>query len=162
MISDPTAKVTALAELLSRKGYSLSLAESCTGGLISSMLTDIPGASAFFAGCAVTYSYESKEELLDVSHETLMDNGAVSEEAVKEMVSGALALFNTDIAGAVTGVAGPGGGTALKPVGTVFIAVTDGRTTECRKLSLKGSRNEIRNSAAGELIDMLTEFVGAE
>ena len=161
MISDLSEKVNALTEILLKKGYSLSLAESCTGGLISSMITEIPGASAFFAGCAVTYSYESKEELLDVSHETLMDKGAVSEETANEMSSGALSLFNTDIAGAVTGIAGPDGGTDVKPVGTVFISVTDGERTECRRLSLKGSRSEIRHSAAEDLIDMLTEFSGA-
>jgi len=161
MISDLSEKIGAIAELLSKKGYSLSLAESCTGGLISSMITEVPGASAFFAGCAVTYSYGSKEELLDVSHGTLMDKGAVSEDAAKEMVAGVLSLFDTDIAAAVTGIAGPDGGTALKPVGTVFIAVTDGKRTECRKLSLNGSRKEIRHSAAEELIDMLTGFIGA-
>jgi PncC family amidohydrolase len=161
MISDLSEKVNALTEILLKKGYSLSLAESCTGGLISSMITEIPGASAFFAGCAVTYSYESKEELLDVSHETLMDKGAVSEETANEMSFGALLLFDTDIAAAVTGIAGPDGGTDAKPVGTVFISVTDGERTECRKLSLNGSRSEVRYSAAEELIDLLTEFLGA-
>jgi len=162
MTSDPTSRITAVARIFSEKGYTLSLAESCTGGMISSMITEMPGASEFFMGCAVTYSYASKEKLLNVSRKTLVDKGAVSEETATEMASGALSLFRTDIAAAVTGIAGPGGGTSLKPVGTVFIAVTDGIRTECRKLSLSGSRAEIRGSAAEDLLDMLIGFAGAE
>jgi PncC family amidohydrolase len=155
-----TSRVIGIAKLLSDRRYTLSLAESCTGGMISSMITDVPGASSFFTGCAVTYSYGSKEKLLNVSRGTLMDKGAVSEETATEMAMGALSLFGTDVAAAVTGIAGPGGGTALKPVGTVFMAVTDGKRTECRKLSLNGSRAEIRSSAAENLLDMLDEFMG--
>jgi nicotinamide-nucleotide amidase len=99
----------------------LVTAESCTGGWIAKALTDLPGSSAWFDAGVVTYSYEAKEALLGVSHRTLERTGAVSEETALEMVSGALARFGAGMAVAVTGIAGPSGGTPDKPVGTVWI-----------------------------------------
>jgi nicotinamide-nucleotide amidase len=99
----------------------LVTAESCSGGWIAKTLTDLPGSSAWFDAGVVTYSYEAKEALLGVNPRTLEHTGAVSEETVLEMVSGALARFGAGVAVAVTGIAGPSGGTPEKPVGTVWI-----------------------------------------
>ena len=149
-----------LVELLIRKKLTLSLAESCTGGKVASMMTDIPGASEFFLGSAVTYSNASKEKLLNVSHTTIIENGAVSLETAEGMAKGARELFGTDIAAAATGIAGPGGGTDLKPIGTVFIAVTNGERTDHRGLILKGSRDDIRRGTARGMICMALDMVG--
>jgi nicotinamide-nucleotide amidase len=110
----------AAAEVMQRK-LMLVTAESCTGGWIAKTLTDLPGSSAWFDAGVVTYSYEAKEALLGVNPRTLEQFGAVSEEAALEMVSGALARFGAGVAVAVTGIAGPSGGTLDKPVGTVWI-----------------------------------------
>jgi nicotinamide-nucleotide amidase len=110
----------AAAEVMQRK-LMLVTAESCTGGWIAKTLTDLPGSSAWFDAGVVTYSYQAKEALLGVNPRTLEQFGAVSEEAALEMVSGALARFGAGVAVAVTGIAGPSGGTLDKPVGTVWI-----------------------------------------
>lgn len=112
-----------ILKVMSSGKLTLSLAESCTGGALSQVFTQHEGSSEVFMGGAVVYSNQLKEQILGVSKETLLNFGAVSEETVKEMVQGALQNFNTDYAIAVTGIAGPGGGTDLKPVGTVYIAV---------------------------------------
>ena len=108
-------------DVLQRK-LMLVTAESCTGGWIAKTLTDLPGSSAWFDAGVVTYSYEAKEALLGVNPRTLERTGAVSEETALEMVSGALARFGAGVAVAVTGIAGPSGGTPEKPVGTVWIS----------------------------------------
>src|SRR5690606_10080345 len=114
--------VDAVARELTARALTLSLAESCTGGLIAKRLTDRPGASDFLFGGVVAYANGAKERFLDVEHETLARYGAVSEETVREMAEGVLRASRTDAALAVTGVAGPGGGTPEKPGGTVWIA----------------------------------------
>lgn len=125
-LSAPTdAELKELAEQIAayalRHRLMLVTAESCTGGWIAKTLTDLPGSSAWFDAGVVTYSYEAKEALLGVNPRTLERTGAVSEETALEMVSGALARFGAGMAVAVTGIAGPSGGTADKPVGTVWI-----------------------------------------
>ena len=110
-----------IATIFSQRGATLVSAESCTGGWIAKTLTDIAGSSAWFECGVVAYSYEAKEALLGVRPEVLEQYGAVSRETVIEMVAGALARFGATVAVAVTGIAGPGGGTADKPVGTVWI-----------------------------------------
>jgi len=157
MSSDP---VRELAELLLSNKYTMALAESCTGGKIAAMFTDIPGASEFFLGCAVTYSNGSKEKLLKVPHRILERHGAVSAETAKKMAEGARDAFGSDIAAAATGIAGPGGGTPEKPVGTVYIAAVRGKIMKCEKLELNGSRDDIRNAAAESVIRLLIETVG--
>lgn len=123
--SDELATGRALAAqlglLLLQRDLTLSLAESCTGGLIASLITDIAGSSTYFPGGVVAYAYEAKERLLGVRHETLMAHGAVSFETAQEMASGAIRLFGVHMALAVTGIAGPGGATPDKPVGLVHI-----------------------------------------
>jgi nicotinamide-nucleotide amidase len=110
-----------VAHILLQRGQMLVTAESCTGGWIAKSLTDIPGSSAWFECGVVAYSYEAKEALLGVNPHTLERTGAVSQETVVEMVSGALARYGASVAIAVTGIAGPGGATNGKPVGTVWI-----------------------------------------
>ncbi|PXV58557.1 nicotinamide-nucleotide amidase [Dyella jiangningensis] len=125
-LSVPTdAELKALAEQVAaatqQRRLMMVTAESCTGGWIAKALTDLPGSSAWFDAGVVTYSYEAKEALLGVNPRTLERTGAVSEETALEMVSGALSRFGAGVAVAVTGIAGPSGGTPDKPVGTVWI-----------------------------------------
>ena len=107
--------------LLSTRGLTLALAESCTGGLIGSLITDVAGSSDYFLGSAVTYANSAKQNLLGVRPETLLAHGAVSAETAAEMAQGARRIFGAEIAAAVTGIAGPGGGMPGKPVGLVHI-----------------------------------------
>ena len=156
-----TSKTELLQKIMTDKGLKLSLAESCTGGMIGAEITSLSGSSSFFLGSAVTYSNESKERILKVSHDSLMEFGAVSEQVAKEMALGSLYAYDADIAGSVTGIAGPNGGTPEKPVGTVWMAVTDGRTTKTFENHFKGTRGEIRVSTRDVLIDHIIEFVGS-
>ncbi len=112
-----------LLRLFTERGLTLSTAESCTGGRVAAYITGIPGASAFFKGGVVAYSNEVKEQILGVSHGTLLNFGAVSRETVCEMAQGAMRQLNADCAIVTSGIAGPGGGTPEKPVGTIWIAV---------------------------------------
>jgi nicotinamide-nucleotide amidase len=116
-----------IGKLLNSKNNTLCTAESCTGGLISHMLTSIPGSSAYYKGSVVAYSNSIKTQLLGIQNDIIDKNGAVSEKVAREMAKGARKLFNTDYAVAITGIAGPGGGTEAKPVGTVWIAVASDR-----------------------------------
>jgi nicotinamide-nucleotide amidase len=123
----------------------LVTAESCTGGWIAKTLTDLPGSSAWFDAGVVTYSYEAKEALLGVNPRTLERTGAVSEETALEMVSGALARFGAGVAVAVTGIAGPSGGTPEKPVGTVWIGwKRRGGYAHARLFHFDGDREAVR------------------
>ncbi len=154
---EPLEEVT--ASLLLKKDLTLSAAESCTGGLCSSRFTDIPGSSAYFLGGAVVYSNESKEKLLGVNADTLTRFGAVSEQVVFEMAEGARNLFGTDIGISISGVAGPGGGTTEKPVGTVWFGFSHlSSGTFCEKRNFAGTRDEIKNFAASTAIDMVRKF----
>ena len=121
-------------ELLKSKKLKLATAESCTGGLISKRITDVSGSSEVFEGGVVCYSNRFKENVLGVSPETLKKYGAVSRETAREMVRGVLSLTKADIAVAVTGIAGPSSDDTNKPVGLVFIAVSDGKSTIVKKL----------------------------
>lgn len=112
-----------VGELLKRNGMTLSTAESCTGGGVAALVTSVPGSSEYFKGAIVAYSNEVKMDLLHVSFETLEKYGAVSRETVVEMVVGAMKALKTDCAVATSGVAGPSGGTSIKPVGTIWMAV---------------------------------------
>ena len=112
-----------IGQLLKSRGFFLATAESCTGGGVAALVTSVPGSSEYFKGGLVAYSNEIKEALLHVSSETLREHGAVSEETVTEMARGAMKALNADCAIATSGIAGPGGGTAKKPTGTIWIAV---------------------------------------
>jgi len=136
-------------------GLSLGAAESCTGGLVGGRLTDIPGSSEVFIGAVVCYADRLKTELLDVSAALIEAHGAVSEEVARAMAEGALRGLGVDLAVAVTGIAGPGGGTPDKPVGTVWLAVASSERTEARRIIFLGSRREIRERAAQTALYLL-------
>ncbi len=142
-------------ELLIRKGITISIAESCTGGMISGRLTNIPGISEVFNRSAVTYSNIAKMEELGVKEETLAEFGAVSRETAIEMAEGIRKKSKSDIGVSVTGIAGPGGGSDEKPVGLVFIALSDKKGVECKQLNLMGNRGRIRNLACLNVFDMI-------
>jgi PncC family amidohydrolase len=112
-----------VGKLLRQRGLTLAVAESCTGGLVSHRITDVPGSSSYYQGSVTSYSNEIKEQVLGVSRETLERYGAVSEQTALEMARGVRGLLETDIGLAVTGIAGPDGGTPEKPVGLVFVAL---------------------------------------
>ncbi len=129
-----------LGNTLRDKGLTLSVAESCTGGYLSHLITSVPGSSVYFLGSIIPYAYEIKMDQLGVQPETLEKYGAVSEPSIKEMANLVRIKFNTDIGVATSGVAGPGGGTQEKPVGTVWIAYADKHQTVARKLQLSKDR----------------------
>ncbi len=156
----------AILDEMEARGLTLSVAESCTGGYISHLFTQHPGSSSVFLGGAVSYAYELKESILGVTSETLWAHGAVSKETVVEMVEGALRNFKSDYAMAVTGVAGPGGGTDDKPVGTVWIAVANAEKTFAHKFVFgkKRMQNIERTAitAMGMLIKLLRNNTAAD
>ncbi len=130
-------------------------AESLTAGLISSYIVNTPGSSAWFDRGFVTYSNEAKAELLGVSTETLKTKGAVSDETARQMVKGALKNSHADIAVAVTGIAGPDGGSKQKPVGTVWISVADKDNCYAKRYLFTGSRDDVRNQTVHESLKAL-------
>jgi nicotinamide-nucleotide amidase len=144
-----------LGGALMKAGSSVATAESCTGGLIAAMLTDVPGSSAYYLGGYVTYSNESKSELLGVPAATILQHGAVSDETARAMAEGVRARFQCDWGIGVTGIAGPGGGTPEKPVGTVNLAIAGRGSIWSRRLSLFGDRSAIRLSTARIALDQL-------
>ncbi|WP_233522189.1 CinA family nicotinamide mononucleotide deamidase-related protein [Chitinophaga silvatica] len=153
----PIAQV--IGQLLHEKGKTVGTAESCTGGLISSQITSISGSSAYYKGSVVTYANEMKVRLLGVNPATLKAYGAVSEETVVEMVTGALKILETDYAIAVTGIMGPDGGTPEKPVGTVWIAVADANTIITKKHHLRYDRERNTNMAAVYAMNELRKLI---
>ena len=143
----------AIGKQLTSNKQTLSLAESCTGGYISHFITSVPGSSVYFKGSVIAYSNDVKESILKLKPETLRDYGAVSEETVKEMAEGIRKKFNTDYAVATSGVAGPGGGTADKPVGTIWVAIADRNKTIAKKLTiLKDRMSNIKYSSVSALV----------
>jgi nicotinamide-nucleotide amidase len=156
---DDIALEKAILDLMDQKGLTLSTAESCTGGYIAHLITRHPGSSSVYLGGAVAYAYELKESILGVKSQTLASFGAVSEETVKEMAIGAVNHFNTDYSVAVSGIAGPAGGTEDKPVGTVWIAVAS-RTSVTAKLFTFGNKRlqNIERSAMSALSMVLNQL----
>jgi len=142
---------------MSSLGLTLSTAESCTGGLVSGVLTEIPGASQWFMGGVTAYSNRVKEAILAVPEEILLEQGAVSEAAVASMAKGASKLLGSDIALAVSGVAGPDGGSATKPVGHVCLACRIGNVEAVETRRFDGGRGEVRRAAVGRVLDLLLE-----
>jgi nicotinamide-nucleotide amidase len=148
----------AVGRLLGERGATLALAESCTGGLLAKRLTDVPGSSAYFKEGLVTYSNESKARLLGVPRALIMDHGAVSEPVAREMAEGARRVSGADYGLSVTGVAGPEGGTNEKPVGLVFVGISDAKDTFVEKLDLTAwarSRDSIRERSVNRAFDLL-------
>src|SRR5919206_1372798 len=148
----------AVGRLLQERGATVALAESCTGGLLAKRLTDMPGSSAYFGEGFVTYSNESKERLLGVPHALLLEYGAVSEPVAREMAEGARRISGADYGLSVTGIAGPDGGTEEKPVGLVFVGLSDAEATFAERLDLSAwarSREAIRERSANRALDLL-------
>lgn len=142
-------------KMLTEKNLSISTAESCTGGMLSSRITDVSGSSSYFAGGVVAYSNEFKIKFLDLKEETLREFGAVSEETAKQMAEGVRKHFNTDIGLSTTGIAGPGGGTDKKPVGLVYIGYSDKNTTFASKFLFGNFRERNKKRAAQMALDIL-------
>jgi len=146
-----------IGNLLREKGWTLSIAESCTGGLICDCMTNISGSSDYFMGGMVTYSNESKAEHLGIPVNYVRRYGAVSSQVARRMAQGVRKAFHTTFGLSTTGVAGPTGGTKRSPLGRVFIGLSDGRRTCVKKLDLKGSRREIKRKATGEALQFFYE-----
>ena len=161
---EPMEKV--IGKLLSARNETMSTAESCTGGYIAHLITSIPGSSKYFKGSVVSYDNEVKENVLNVSDETLQTFGAVSEETVKEMLKGALDVLKTNYAIAVSGIMGPDGGSAEKPVGTVWIAVGsksfDKLRIETQKLNLRFDRMRNIQITSMNALNLLRKLILSE
>jgi len=139
--------------MLKEQGLTISLAESCTGGLIGNLMTNVPGSSQYFAGGVVAYSNQAKQDLLGVSPETITQCGAVSDRTVCEMALGARERFRTDLSIAVSGIAGPEGGSREKPVGTVYIGIADRNTAFSRRYRFWGDREHVKLNSAMMALD---------
>ena len=148
-----------IGNILRQRGLKLSLAESCTGGLVGNRITNLSGSSDYFWGSLVTYAYEAKVAVLHVSWDTLRAHGAVSRETVLEMARGARDVLGTDIAMSISGIAGPGGGTDEKPVGTTWVGLvaTDGEWT--RQFLFSGDRLENKAAAAEAALQLLLDYL---
>ncbi|MDY7077494.1 MAG: CinA family protein [Chloroflexota bacterium] len=149
-----------VGRLLEERGMTLAVAESCTGGLVGHRITNVPGSSAYYEGSITAYSYDVKELILHVRHDTLYRYGAVSEQTAREMACGVRSAFRADIGLAVTGIAGPGGGTPEKPVGLVYVALAtpDGEWVERRVWD--GDRWENKDRSAEAALDLLRRYLG--
>lgn len=148
-----------VGEKLRKTGGTVATAESCSGGLISHRITNVPGSSAYFKGGAVTYSNEAKVRILGVDERSLEEYGAVSEQVASEMADGARERFTTDYAVACTGVAGPTGGTEDKPVGLVYVAVATPGGTRVERCLFEGDRERIKEQTADRALTMLLESI---
>ncbi|MDP8298389.1 MAG: CinA family protein [Candidatus Tantalella remota] len=146
-----------LAKILKKKKKTLSLAESCTGGLIASRITDLSGSSDYFLGGVTAYSDNVKMSVLDVPRNIIKKNGAVSREVAKAMAEGAKARTSSDFSASVTGVAGPSGGTGRKPVGLAFIAFSDGKKTRTKKLQYKGDRGALKKKFSDAVLKLILD-----
>ncbi|MFN8308034.1 MAG: competence/damage-inducible protein A [Ferruginibacter sp.] len=154
---EPIEKTT--GRILEANNKTMCTAESCTGGYIAHLITSIPGSSAFYKGSVVSYANEIKKDLLGVEAETLQRVGAVSEEVVIQMAKGALAAMKTDYAIAVSGIMGPDGGSAEKPVGTVWVAIGSNQKVEAHKLSFRFDRMRNIQLTSANALNLLRKFI---
>ena len=155
-------KVLEVIQNLRDRKLTLSLAESCTGGKLSALITEHAGVSDIFLGSVVSYSNEAKAELLGVSRDTLMNEGAVSESVARQMAQGARNKLKSEYSVSITGIAGPTGGSPEKPVGTVCFAVAGTNFVESRKMKFSGSRTEIQAHACDYALQFLTEVLNKQ
>ena len=148
-----------VGRLLLKQGLTLAVAESCTGGQICDRVTDVPGSSRYFVGGAIVYSNAAKTSVLGVKRQTLRNWGAVSEQTVKEMAAGACRLFRVQVGVAVSGIAGPGGGTKAKPVGLVYICAMEGKqvAVECHRF--RGGRRAVKEQSAGAALRLCCKIL---
>lgn len=148
-----------IGDYLRKKGWTVSVAESCTGGLICDRITDVSGSSDYFMGGMVTYSNESKAKYLGIPLNDIKKYGAVSPQVAKKMAQGVRKAFSTNFGLSTTGVAGPTGGTKEKPVGLVFIGVARGKRIWVTKLNLEGGRREIKKKASEKALQYFYEIL---
>ncbi|MEA3350032.1 MAG: CinA family protein [Chloroflexota bacterium] len=148
-----------IASLLQERDWSLAVAESCTGGLLGDRITNVPGASNYFEGGIVAYSYEAKVQLLDVKWPTLEKYGAVSKEVALEMVRGVRQAFSTDVSISITGIAGPSGGTPEKPVGLTWIGLSTPDHEDVRKFVWDGKRLQNKEYSIQAALHILINFL---
>jgi PncC family amidohydrolase len=148
-----------IGQILTERHLTLATAESCTGGLIGHRLTNVPGSSTYFLGGIVAYSYDAKEHLLGVHHATLYDHGAVSKETVVEMARGARRVLSADIAVAVTGIAGPGGGLPNKPVGYTWIGLSTREGETAKQFTWQKDREGNKADSAEAALLMVLEYL---
>jgi PncC family amidohydrolase len=151
-----------VGELLRRRGLRLAVAESCTGGLIGHRLTNVAGSSTYYMGSVTAYAYEAKVRLLGVRWETLERYGAVSKETVIEMACGVRRALAADIGLSVSGIAGPGGGTPEKPVGTTWIGLGAPGVEEAWRYNWAGDRLRVKEQTAEQALRLLVEYLQAE
>jgi nicotinamide-nucleotide amidase len=144
-----------VGDLLKRTGYTLATAESCTGGLLAGRITDVPGSSEYFLEGAITYSNEAKTRIIGVPKKMIEDHGAVSEEVATAMASGIRELAGSTFGIGITGIAGPSGGSAEKPVGLIYIALADGAQASAKKFIFPGDRQFIRTLSVNAALDLL-------
>lgn len=149
-----------IGELLRQHGLRLAVAESCTGGLVGHRITNVPGSSTYFIGGVTSYAYEAKVRLLGVRWATLEAQGAVSRETVLEMARGVRQAMAADIGVAVSGIAGPGGGTPEKPVGTTWIGLSARGHEDAWLYRFQGDRLQIKEQAAEQALLRLSEYLG--
>lgn len=151
-----------IGDYLRERGWTLSIAESCTGGLVCDRITNVSGSSDYYMGGMVTYSNESKAEHLGIPSVIIKRHGAVSPQVARKMAQGVRKAFHTTFGLSTTGVAGPTGGTKRAPIGRVFIGISDGRRTWVKKLDLKGSRIQIKREAVQRSLHLCYEILTSE
>jgi len=144
-----------IGRLFRKRGWRLSIAESCTGGLIGHRITNVPGSSDYFDGGVITYSNDAKIELLKVPEETIATYGAVSRQTAVAMAEGIRKLRGIEVGIGVTGIAGPAGGTEAKPVGLVYIALSSPVRVECKEFRFDGDREMIKLQASEAALNMI-------
>ena len=148
-----------IGQILTRRGLTLAAAESCTGGLVSHRLTNVPGSSVYFLGGIVAYANQAKMALLGVHQTTLDAKGAVSQETVLEMALGVRRALGADIGVAVSGIAGPGGGTPDKPVGLVWIGLSAADASEAHRFIFQGERLAVKEQSAEAALQMVVAYL---
>ncbi len=155
--SGPETAELEIARTLRKKKKTFALAESCTGGLVSHRLTNVPGSSGYFAGGVVAYANSVKISVLGVPSEIIKKHGAVSRQTARAMAEGARRVLSADMAAAVTGVAGPGGGSPGKPVGLAYTAFISGKVCKTKKVFFKGSRRLIKERFSQAVLELIRE-----
>lgn len=143
-----------VGRLLKIKGLTLAVAESCTGGLVGDRITNVPGSSNYFRGGVIAYSDDAKKKLLGVSGRTLQKWGAVSEQTVSEMAAGVSSRLGADVGVSVSGIAAPGGGSGVKPVGLVYICVKTGTTLAVERHRFRGGRRAVKEQSAAAALEL--------
>ena len=157
-----SSKEIRLGRLLIENGLWLAVAESCTGGMLGHLITNVPGSSSYFKGGVIAYANEIKMGILGVTTETLDSYGAVSEQTVLEMAKGVRDVFRADIGISVSGIAGPDGGTEEKPVGTVWIGLSTSGYDLAESCSFSGDRERIKQQAAQSAIEIAIRYLSEE